>query len=112
VIVRDPKTHEATGALKESRNGLSRSCSEASRSENLALSVRVSNVNEHGLTRVHSAGGDFEYLDLYDELRRDGQQTLRFYIAYFLNHRSSASRHDAIERLAGNSTTSGLTRTL
>jgi predicted amidohydrolase YtcJ len=41
--------------------------------------------NENGLTRVHSAGGDYEYLDLYDELRREGQQSLRFYIAYFLN---------------------------
>jgi len=41
--------------------------------------------NEHGLTRVHSAGGDFEHLDLYDELRKQGQLTLRFYIAYFLN---------------------------
>jgi hypothetical protein len=37
------------------------------------------------LVRVHSAGQDFEYLDLYDELRKKGQLTLRFYVAYFLN---------------------------
>jgi predicted amidohydrolase YtcJ len=34
---------------------------------------------------VHSAGGDFEEFDLYDELLRRGDLTLRFYIAYFQN---------------------------
>jgi predicted amidohydrolase YtcJ len=87
VIVRDPKTHEATGALKESAQRLvARVVPKPSRSENLAaLRAGIKWSNAHGLTRVHSAGGDFEYLDLYDELRRQGQQTLRFYIAYFLN---------------------------
>jgi predicted amidohydrolase YtcJ len=87
VIVRDPKTHEATGALKESAQRLvAQVVPKPSRSENLAaLRAGIKWSNEHGLTRVHSAGGDFEYLDLYDELRREGQQTLRFYIAYFLN---------------------------
>jgi hypothetical protein len=87
VIVRDPATHEATGALKESAQRLvAQVVPKPSRSENLAaLRAGIKWSNEHGLTRVHSAGGDFEYLDLYDELRREGQQTLRFYIAYFLN---------------------------
>ena len=87
VIVRDPKTHEATGALKESAHILvTRVVPKPSRSENLAaLQAGMKWANAHGLTRVHSAGGDFEYLDLYDELRRKDQQTLRFYIAYFLN---------------------------
>jgi predicted amidohydrolase YtcJ len=86
-IVRDPKTHEATGALKESAQRLvARVVPRTTGSENLAaLRAGMQWANEHGLTRVHSAGGDFEYLDLYDELRRQGQQTLRFYIAYFLN---------------------------
>jgi predicted amidohydrolase YtcJ len=86
-IVRDPKTHEATGALKESAQGLvARVVPKPSRSENLAaLRAGIKWSNEHGLTRVHSAGGDFEYLGLYDELRREGQRGLRFYIAYFLN---------------------------
>jgi predicted amidohydrolase YtcJ len=34
---------------------------------------------------VHSAGQDFEWLDLYDELRRRGELTVRFYVAYFLD---------------------------
>ena len=87
VIVRDPKTHEATGTLKESAHRLVGAVVPApSRSENLAaLRAGMEWANKNGLTRVHSAGGDFEYLDLYDELRRKGQQSLRFYIAYFLN---------------------------
>ena len=86
-IVRDPKTHEATGALKESAHGLvARVVPKPSRGEKLAaLRAGMKWANEHGLTRVHSAGGDFEQLDLYDELRHQGQQTLRFYIAYFLD---------------------------
>jgi len=86
-IVRDPKTHEATGALKEAAHGIvDRVVPKPSRDENLAaLRAGMKWANEHGLTRVHSAGGDFEHLDLYDELRRKGQQTLRFYISYFLN---------------------------
>jgi len=86
-IVRDPKTHEATGALKESAQELvARVVPRPSRNEKLAaLRAGIKWANEHGLTRVHSAGGDFEQLDLYDQLRREGQQTLRFYIAYFLN---------------------------
>jgi predicted amidohydrolase YtcJ len=86
-IVRDPKSHEATGALKESAQELvARVVPKPSRNENLAaLRAGMKWANEHGLTRVHSAGGDFEQLDLYDELRQQGQQSLRFYIAYFLN---------------------------
>jgi len=86
-IVRDPRTHEATGALKEAAHGLvDRVVPRPSRDENLAaLRAGMKWANQHGLTRVHSAGGDFEHLDLYDELRRQGQQTLRFYISYFLN---------------------------
>jgi predicted amidohydrolase YtcJ len=45
----------------------------------------IHEANKAGLVRVHSAGQDFEYLDLYNELRKSGELTLRFYIAYFLN---------------------------
>ncbi len=45
----------------------------------------IHEANKVGLVRVHSAGQDFEYLDLYDELRKHGELTLRFYIAYFLD---------------------------
>jgi len=86
-IVRDPKTGEATGALKESAGGLvGKLVPKLARAEKLAaLRAGIHWANENGLTRVHSAGGDFEEFDLYDELRRHGDLTLRMYIAYFLN---------------------------
>jgi predicted amidohydrolase YtcJ len=99
-IVRDPKTHEATGALKESAQDLvARVVPKPSRDEKLvALRAGMKWANEHGLTRVHSAGGDFEQLDLYDELCRQGQLSLRLYIAYFLDPpRLRAQDLEAIE---------------
>jgi predicted amidohydrolase YtcJ len=85
VIVRDPQTGEPTGALKESAAELIRKVlPEVGRGERVsALRAGIAWANQNGLTRVHSAGGDFEQLDLYDEIRQHGDLTLRFYIAYF-----------------------------
>ena len=81
------KTGEATGALKESAHRLVGDVIPVpSRAEKLAaLRAGIKWANENGLTRVHSAGGDFEEFDLYDELLRHDELTLRFYIAYFQN---------------------------
>ena len=86
-IVRDPKTGEATGALKESASGIVfKVVPKSTRAEKLAaLRAGIRLANENGLTRVHSAGGDFEELDLFNELRGKGELSLRFYIAYFLD---------------------------
>jgi predicted amidohydrolase YtcJ len=85
IIVRDPQTGEATGALKEAAQSLVAAViPKPTRGEKLAAlrdGIRWS--NENGLTRVHSAGGDFEEFDLYDELLRHGDLTLRFYVSYF-----------------------------
>ncbi len=55
-IVRDPKTHEATGALKESAQELvARVVPRPSRNEKLAaLRAGIKWANEHGLTRVQN----------------------------------------------------------
>jgi predicted amidohydrolase YtcJ len=86
-IFRDPKTGEATGALKESAQDLiAKIIPKPSRVDQLlALRAGMKWANEHGITRVHSAGGDFEVLDLFDEMRHRGDLTVRMYIAYFLN---------------------------
>jgi len=85
-IVRD-QNGEATGALKESGGDLvAKLVPQPTREERLAaLRLGIHEANKYGLVRVHSAGGDFEWLDLYDQLRRDGPLSLRFYIAYFLD---------------------------
>ena len=86
-IVRDDKTGEATGALKEAAHGLvSKIVPEPTRADQLlALRAGMKWANAHGITRVHSAGGDFEVLDLFDEMRRRGDLTVRMYVSYFLN---------------------------
>src|SRR6266481_3194247 len=86
-IVRDPRTGDATGALKEAAEELvARIIPKPTRAEKLlALRAGMKWANEHGITRVHSAGQDFEVLDLFDEMRRRGDLTVRMYIAYFLN---------------------------
>src|SRR6266702_342526 len=85
VIVRDPQTREATGALKESAARLvSKVVPEPDRVAKLrALRNGLSWANQNGLTRVHSAGGEFPELELLDELRQEKQLSVRFYIAYF-----------------------------
>jgi len=85
-IVRD-NNGEATGALQESAGDLvAKFLPKPSREERLsALRLGMSEANKVGLVRVHSAGQDFEWLDLYDELRRKDELTVRFYIAYFLD---------------------------
>jgi predicted amidohydrolase YtcJ len=85
-IVRD-ENGDATGALKEAAGDLVGSKTPVpTRTERLdALRKGIHEANRVGLVRVHSAGQDFEYLDLYNELRNRGELTLRFYVAYFLD---------------------------
>ena len=100
-IVRDPKTGEATGALKESAQDLvSKIIPKPSRADQLlALRAGMKWANAHGITRVHSAGGDFEVLDLFDEMRRRGDLTVRMYVAYFLN--PPELRHQDLDAIEG-----------
>ena len=86
-IVRDPQTGDPTGALKESAQRLvSKVIPKPSRVDKLmAYRAGIKWANQNGITRVHSAGGDFEELELLDELRETKQLTLRFYVSYFLN---------------------------
>lgn len=92
-IVRDPKTGEATGTIKEDAadDVIERVIPPAPREEKLqALRAGLKEANRAGLVRVHSAGGvgiaisDLGNADLYDELRRRGELTVRMYMAYRL----------------------------
>ena len=75
---------EPTGALKEDAAAelVQRVVPQPPREERLqALRQGMAAANKAGLVRVHSAGGDFAYLDLLHELRQRGQLTLRFYVS-------------------------------
>ena len=78
---------EPTGALKERASGLVRKViPEPTRAGAARGAARGhAAANRLGVTRVHSAGGDFEHLDLYEELRKRGEMTVRFSVSYFLN---------------------------
>ena len=86
-IVRDPRTGEATGALKEDADALVRKViPEPTKVEQLtALRLGIKLANRNGLTRAQSARWDFEILPVLEELRQEKQLTLRFDISYFLN---------------------------
>jgi predicted amidohydrolase YtcJ len=97
-IIRDDKG-EATGALQESAGDLvARLMPQPTHAEQLAaLRLGIHEANKFGLVRVHSAGQDFEWLDLYNELRQQNQLSLRFYVAYFLDPPQLTP--DAIEKI-------------
>ncbi len=86
-IVREPQTGVPTGALKESAQRLvSKIVPKPSRVDKLtAYRAGIKWANQNGITRVHSAGGDFEELELLEELRQTKQLSVRFYVSYFLN---------------------------
>jgi predicted amidohydrolase YtcJ len=83
-IVHDSSTGEPTGTLKESAGDLvAKVVPQPNHVEKLnALRAAMKWANQNGLARVHSCGGDFENLDLLQELRDDKQLSVRFHIAY------------------------------
>jgi hypothetical protein len=83
VIVRDPRTGEPTGALKETAVALVRRVlPQPTRGEKLnALRAAMETAHRHGVTSVHDAGGTRGDLELFDELRRAGDLRLRVYAA-------------------------------
>jgi predicted amidohydrolase YtcJ len=85
IIVHDPKTGEPTGALKEAAGQLVRRVVPSPTRDELLAAFRqgLAHANRLGVTGVHSLRGDFEYLDLFDQVRREGELTVRMYVAYF-----------------------------
>jgi len=90
-IVRDPNTGEPTGAIKEDAADavVRRAIPDPGRETKLkALRAGLKHANELGITRVHVMGGvnpgagDLSDADLLEELRKNGELTVRFYLAY------------------------------
>jgi predicted amidohydrolase YtcJ len=93
-FVRDPATGEPTGAVEEDAADavMKGAIPEPTREEKLAaLRLGMKEANRVGLVRGHSAGGvtallvDQNNIDLYDELRKTGELTVRMYFAYRLD---------------------------
>lgn len=86
IIVRDPATGEPTGVLKEQAAHLVRDVIPAStRDEKLqALCAGLKEANSHGVTSVVNASGSLEEMELYSELRRRGELTVRMKTALMM----------------------------
>lgn len=82
-IVKDARTGEPTGVLKESAMGLvSKVLPPVTRDDRLTGLRRAIDVaHAHGVTSVQNAGGGVEDFALYDELRKQGDLDLRVYNA-------------------------------
>ena len=82
-IVKDPRTGEPTGVLKEAAMGLvTRALPPVTHEDRLAALRRAIDVaQEAGITSVQNAGGSVDDFALYDELRTQGELDLRVYNA-------------------------------
>jgi predicted amidohydrolase YtcJ len=99
-IVKDARG-EPTGVLKEAAMGLmSQALPMATREEKLAaLRAAVVEANRVGITSVQNAGGTAEDLELYDELRRLGDLTVRVYQALTVDASASVEDLDALDEI-------------
>jgi predicted amidohydrolase YtcJ len=93
-IVRDPITGEPTGAIKEdAADALVRGAiRQPGREARLrVLRAGMKHANQLGIVRVHVPGGvyahqdDLQSVDVLEELRRNRELTVRFYLAYRLD---------------------------
>jgi predicted amidohydrolase YtcJ len=93
-FVRDSKTGEPTGAIKEDPADaiIRRAIPEPGHAQKLkTLQAGIELANQLGITRVHGLSeidalrDDLHNIDLIRELQREGKLTLRFYIAHRLN---------------------------
>ena len=93
-FVRDPKTGEPTGAVKEDPADaiVRRAIPEPGHAQRLkVLQAGIELANQLGLTRVHGLSevdalrDDLHNIDLLQELQRQGKLTLRFYLAHRLS---------------------------
>ena len=86
VIVKDPRTGEPSGALKEAAMALMKASPQPTAEDQVAA-IRAGMIEAHrvGITSVTNAGGTAADLELYDGLRKRGELTLRVYQALSVN---------------------------
>ncbi len=90
-VVRDPNTGEPTGVLKEEAMGLVRKVipRPSRRSQFAAIRAGLAEANRQGMTSAVNATGSLEEMELYDELRRSGQLTVRMTTALMMEPKLS-----------------------
>jgi hypothetical protein len=101
VVVKDARSGEPTGVLKEGAMQLVASLlPPPTRQERIAALEAAMNVaHRHGVTSVQNASGSADDLELYDEMRRDKTLLVRVYAALSGDPSATADQLDALDRL-------------
>jgi hypothetical protein len=101
VIVREPRTGEPSGALKESAMALMSPVMPRPTLEDrvAALRAAIDEANRFGITSVQDAGGSADDLVLYDRLRKRGDLSLRVYQALRVDPTLSEAGLDELEQV-------------
>ncbi len=101
MIVKDPKTGEPTGMIRNAYSalrGVPRESDKVSPKDLREGVLRLFRLyNEHGLTSIADRAGSKSDLDLYRELARDGKLTLRVNVSRQMS--AGGSREEVIRRL-------------
>lgn len=108
VIVKDPKTGEPTGVLKESAQALVRRVlPQPSRDDQRsAIRAAIAEALKFGLTSVQNASGSPEELEIFDEAQRAGDLKVRYYSTLSVQPgftQAEADRYDQVWRRYGDS---------
>ena len=101
VVVKDPKTGQPTGVLKEAAMGLmSKVLPQPARADRLRAIRRASEeASRLGITSIHEAGTSEASLELFEEVRREGALNVRVYAALSATDAMTAADADAFDAL-------------
>ena len=101
VIVRDPRTGEPTGVLKEAAKELMATVvPQPTRDDRLrAIRKAVGEANRLGVTSVHEAGTSAGALEQFEEVRKAGDLNVRVYAALSVIEKMTPADADAFDAL-------------
>ncbi len=101
IIVKDARTGEPTGALKEAAMALVSAVAPQPTEEDRLAAMRAAIDEAHrlGITSVQDAGGPAGGLDLYDRLRKRNELTLRVYQALRADASLTEAKLDELEQV-------------
>jgi len=100
-IVKDRRTGEPTGALKEAAMALITAAAPKPSDEDRLAAIRaaIDEAHRYGITSVQDAGGQAADLELFDRLRKRGELSLRVYQALAAGNTLSDADLEALDRV-------------
>ena len=101
VVVKDPKTGEPTGILKEAAQGLVSKVLPAITREDRLRAIRRASAEAArlGITSIHEAGTGEAALELFEQVRKEGGLNVRVYAALSAKEGMTEAEADAFDAL-------------